>query len=181
MELRDLENNRTGKFLIARPSVTGVFSKTVIYIYEDLPNGTSGLIINKPTGKELKDVLASHGIPYPSKIDPIYMGGPVATNSLMMLHTDDFVSTNTHFAPNGISISSDDLMIEKIVNGARPNAFKMLRGRSVWAPGQLHQEIENNGWLISDLPKSILFDWGNEKTWESAIETASKQMFRQYI
>jgi len=181
MELSDLENNHTGKFLIARPSVTGMFSKSIIYIYEDLPTGTSGLIINKPTGKELKDVLAPHGIPYPSKIDPIYTGGPVAPNSLMMVHTDDFASSNTLFTPNGVNISSDDLMIEKIVNGARPNAFKMIRGRSVWAPGQLHQEIQNNGWLVSDLPTTMLFDWGNDKTWERAIETASKQMFKQYF
>jgi len=181
MELSDLENNHTGKFLIARPSVTGVFSKTVIYIYEDLPNGTSGLIINKPTGKELKDALATYGIPYPSKIDPLYMGGPVAPNSMMMIHTDDFTSTNTLFTPNGINVSSDDLMIEKIVNGGRPDAFKMVCGRSIWGPGQLHQEIHNNGWLVSNLPSNMLFDWGNDKTWERAIELASNQMFKQYI
>jgi len=82
---------------------------------------------------------------------------------------------------NGVDISSDDLMIEKIVNGDRPRAFKLVRGRSQWAPGQLKQEIDNNGWLVTDLPKSMLFDFGNDKTWERAIEIASKSMFKQYI
>lgn len=181
MGLRDLEESCTGQYLIARPHVTGVFAKSIVYVYEDLPTGTGGCIINKPTGKELKDLLAGHGIPYPSKIDPIYLGGPVATNSVMMLHSDDFRSTNTLHGPDGVDISSDDLMVEKIVNGDRPRAFKLVRGRSQWAPGQLRQEINNNGWLVTNLPKSMLFDFGNDKTWERAIEIASKSMFKQYI
>lgn len=180
-EKKFLENPVTGRYLIARPHLQGIFARSVIYIYEDLPTGAGGLILNKLTGKELKDVLVEHGIPYPSKIDPIYLGGPVATNSLMMIHTDDFSSMNTLFTPGEINISSDDLMIEKLVNGARPKAFKMCAGRSQWAPGQLQQEIKSNSWLVADLPKSLTFDFGNDKTWERAIEIASKQMFGQYF
>lgn len=176
-----MEEIVTGRYLIARPHIQGMFARTVIYIYEDLPTGSGGLVINRPTGKELKDILMEHGIPYPSKIDPIYLGGPVATNSLMMMHTDDFVSTNTLFTPNEINISSDDLMIEKLVNGARPRAFKMLAGRSQWAPGQLHHELKSNSWLVADLPKNLAFDYGSDKTWERAVEIAGKQMFRQYF
>ena len=176
-----MENSVTGRYLIARPHIQGVFSRSVIYIYEDLPTGSGGLTINHQTGKELRDVLAQHGINYPAKIDPLYLGGPVATNSLMMMHTTDFTSTNTLFTPHEINISSDDLMIEKLVNGARPRAFKMCVGRSQWAPGQLQHELKSNSWLVADLPKSLAFDFANEKTWERAVEIASNQMFRQYI
>jgi putative transcriptional regulator len=176
-----VENNVTGRYLIARPHLQGVFARSVIYMYEDLPTGSGGVIINRQTGKFLADILAGHNIAYPGKIDPIYLGGPVATNSLMMIHSDDFSSTNTLFTPGGINISSDDLMIEKIVNGARPRAFKMCAGRSQWAPGQLHHELKSNSWLVADLPKKLTFDFGNEKTWERSIEFASNQMFRQYF
>jgi len=176
-----MEHSYAGRYLIARPHLQGVFSRSVIYIYEDLPTGSAGLMINRATGKELKDILATHGIPYPSKIDPVYLGGPVATNSLMMIHTDDFVSSNTLFTPNEICISSDDLMVEKLVNRARPTAFKLCAGRSQWAPGQLHHEVESNSWLVADLPSNILYDWGSDKTWDRAVEIASKQMFKQYI
>ena len=174
-------DNYTGKFLIARPHLDGVFKQTIIYLYEDGPAGTSGLILNKPTGQEMRDLLATHGIPYPSKIDPIYLGGPVASNSVMMLHTDEFRSSNTLFTPNGLCISSDDLMIQKIVNGDRPKAFKTLRGRSQWAPGQLAHEIKNNSWLVTELPKNIVFDFGNNNTWQQSIEIAGQQMFKNYI
>lgn len=176
-----MEQSHAGRYLIARPHLKGVFERAVIYLYEDLPTGSAGLIINRSTGKELKDILAQHGIPYPSKIDPIYLGGPVATNSLMMIHTDDFASTNTLFTPNEINISSDDLMIEKLVNGARPNSFKMCAGRSQWAPGQLQHELNNNSWLVADLPKKMLFDFGNHKTWERAVEITSSAIFDQYL
>lgn len=176
-----MEDNVTGRYLIARPHIQGVFARSVIYVYEDLPTGSGGLILNHQTGKYFADVMANYDISYPSKIDPIYLGGPVATNSLIMIHTDDFASTNTLFTPNEINISSDDLMIEKLVNGARPRAFKLCAGRSQWAPGQLHHELKSNSWLVADLPKSLTFDFGNEKTWEHAIELASKQMFRQYF
>ena len=176
-----IEDCHTGKFLIARPQVEGVFQRSVIYLYEDLPTGSAGLIINKVTGKELKDVLATRGVAYPSKIDPIYLGGPVSTNSLMMIHTDDFVSSNTLFNPNRINISSDSLMIEKIIQGARPNAFKLCAGRTQWAPAQLHQEIRNSTWLVADLPSRMLYDFGNDLTWEKAIELAGKAVFNQYF
>lgn len=176
-----MEESRAGRYLIARPHLEGVFYKSVIYLYEDLPTGSGGLIINKPSGQELRDLLAQHGIPYPSKIDPIYLSGPISPNAVMMIHTDDFASTNTLFTPNEINISSDNLMIEKLVDGNRPNAFKLCRGICQWAPRQLQKEIDNNSWLVADLPKSLLFDYGSDKTWERAIEIAGKQMFKQYF
>jgi len=35
--------------------------------------------------------------------------------------------------------------------------------------------------LVADLPSNILYDWGSDKTWDRAVEIASKQMFKQYI
>lgn len=174
--------NYAGKFLIARPHLDGVFRQTIIFVYEDGPSGTGGLILNKRTSQELKDLLATHGIPYPSKIDPIYLGGPVATNSVMMIHTDEFSSSNTLYTPKGLCISSDDLMIQKIVHGDRPREFKMLRGRSQWSPGQLKNEIEDrNSWLITDLPNKIVFDTSKKNMWQKSIEIAGQQMFKQYF
>jgi putative AlgH/UPF0301 family transcriptional regulator len=174
--------SRVGKFLITRPTVElGFFRQQVIFIYEDSHNGTTGTCITHPSTLSLRDLALQVGIDYPTGVDPIYKGGPMATSSIMMIHTDDFVSSNTLHVGKGIDISSDEVMFTKLLDGNRPNKFKLTAGGCVWMPNQLDKEIEKGFWLISNLKPEIAFDLSGEAQWKAAIEHASSELVAQYF
>ena len=173
--------SRAGKFLIASPTLQGFFHQTVIFLYEDNANGSGGLIINRPSGRFLADLLQQHQIPYPPNMDPIFIGGPTQPMSVMMMHTAEFTSSNTLMIPGGISISSDDLMFDKIVQGSRPNGFRLFGGASGWGPGQLDREMSMNSWLITDLTATIVWDTKAGEVWQRSVDHVSSNMFNQYF
>lgn len=174
--------SRVGKFLIARPTVElGFFSRSVVFIYEESVDGVAGLALSTPSTYTLKDLARHKQVDYPYDPHVIYCGGPVARNAVMMLHTDDFNSSNTLYTNTGLNVSSDDVMIEKLVSGNNPRQFRLVAGCSVWAPGQLDLEIERGYWLVSKLPTNIAFGPNGERQWTMAVEHAGREFFAQYF
>ncbi len=174
--------SRVGKFLITRPTVDlGFFKQQVILLYEETQAGTAGVCLTYPTHLCLKDIALQMGVDYPTKLHPIYKGGPIAQSSIVMIHTDEFITANTLHTGKGIDISSDDLMILKLLEGNEPKKFRLIAGGCRWLPGQLDREIERGFWLVSNLKKEIAFDLDKEQQWKAAIEHASSELVAQYF
>jgi putative transcriptional regulator len=159
----------------------GFFSKTVVFLYEDTPAGTAGIVLNKPGNLWLSDLARNAGREYPRGINAIYTGGPVNERAIMMLHTDDWQSQNTLHTGVGINISSDSLMIDKILDNNTPRKFRIFTGASIWAPGQLDFEIRRNSWLVAPLTPDLVFDLDGETQWNCAIERAGKEIINHYF
>lgn len=181
---------RVGKLLIAHPKLTASspFYKSVILIYSDTAQGISGLIINKPSRFTVSNLAEARGLEYPLTKDYIRSGGPVNDNALLMLHTDDWSSTNTVDICAGLRISSDDFMLEKLAQGYQPIYWRMMGGMCAWQPGQLEMELKGqqpyrpeNSWLTCKSNEDIIFTYDGERQWEKAVELSSRQMFSQYI
>ena len=182
--------SRVGKLLIAHPklSVKSPFHKSVIFIYSDTAQGISGLIVNKPSRFTVSNLAEARGVEYPLTKDYIRSGGPVSDKALLMLHTDDWSCTNTVDICNGLRITSDDFMIEKLAQGYQPTYWRMMGGICAWQPGQLEMELKGqepyrpeNSWLTCKSNDDILFTYDGERQWEKAVELSSRQMFNQYI
>lgn len=174
--------NRVGKFLITRPTVElGFFRRQVVFIYEETQTGTAGTCLTYPTHLSLRDLALQVGIDYPSGVHPIYKGGPIAQSSIMMIHSEDFVSSNTLHVGKGIDISSDDVMLTKIIEGNQPEQFRLVAGGCLWIPGQLDAEIKKGFWVVSNLKPEIVFDLSGEAQWKAAIEYAGSEMAAQYF
>jgi putative transcriptional regulator len=174
--------SRVGKFLIARPTVElGCFHHSVVFIYEDSINGVAGVTLTTPSILKLNDIVTSKEVDIHPGDHVIYRGGPVATHALMLVHSDDFSSTNTLHTGMGIDVSSDTLMVEKILMGNKPLQYRFVSGYSAWGPGQLEKEIELGFWLITDLTNSIVFGKSGDNQWNAAVEQAGRQMIDQYF
>jgi putative transcriptional regulator len=180
-----------GKLLISHPNCPkdSFFHRTIIYLYQhDNEKGSIGVILNKPSRYSIADICADHEIEFTGAYQPIYHGGPVNTNALVLLHTRDWSSTNSIFVSNNFRISSDTNMLKKIAIGDAPKKFRLFGGLSGWAPGQLLAELAGkwpyrpeNSWLIADPTEELLFDQSYQKQWESALRLSSSQMFSQYF
>lgn len=171
-----------GKCLIARPSITDpYFKRSVVFIYEHTPQATIGLVINKrnPT-MLLKDLLVNRGYDTVAT-DPLYQGGPVNERAVCMLHSTGWNSSNTMIIDDKFSISSDDLMIYKFVNGDVPSGYKFCLGSAVWHPRQIAMEIKANHWLISELSAHSIFDHDGRELWDRAVEENARETIDKFF
>lgn len=172
-----------GKLLVAHPNIKdSAFAHSVIYLYQDSVAGSVGIVLNKPTTWRVHRYLAEKGYNYDGT-EVFYKGGPVNENAVVMLHTDEWYSSNTMQVGNGLAISSDTLMLEKISQGNTPKQWRIFSGIAAWAPKQLDLELRStNGWQIAEPEDcAIVFDRDGERQWNSAVQLCSKQLIDQYI
>ena len=176
-----------GKLLVATPVLNHnvVFHQSVVYIYDENPQGQAcGVILNKPSQFKISSLGSLKDIPFDPQLDLKYVhkGGPVSDTSVILLHTNEWVSTNTLNASNQLSITSDLLMIEKFATGNEPKGWRMFAGMSIWGLDQLDNEINNqHAWLMCDPVATNVFDYDEEEQWLKALELCSQQMLSNYI
>jgi len=183
--------NLEGKLLVSHPNMAkdSIFYKSVIYLYQDrVQQGSIGVITNKPSKFTLGDLCNEKAILGNTVQEMVYHGGPVNTNALVLLHTAGWSSQNTAGAGNNLFITSDNLMLEKLVHGDVPRYWRLFGGLCGWAPGQLIAELEGrypfraeNSWLIAEPNTELLFEETGDKQWKTAVELSSQQMFDQYF
>lgn len=171
-----------GKLLVAHPNLNeGVFARSVIFVYQDDGNGTVGLILNKPTQWRVSQLLREKGMLYEGS-EHVYKGGPVNEHAVIMLHEDQWYSSNTLQVSKGLAVTSDIPMMEKLAMGNAPACWRLFAGVAGWAPGQLQLELKSRvGWLTCDANDSIVFDKDGERQWNKAVQMCSQQMIDHYF
>lgn len=179
-----------GNILVAHPLFPSEspFSKSVIYIYQDdSVNGTTGVIINKPTRTTVSMLCENNGVMFGDTTPLMHSGGPVNQSALIVLHSDEWNSSNTAAAGSNLRISSDNHMFMKMSQGNVPAYWRAFFGYASWAPGQLESEVkgkypyDQQMWLTAKANDSILFDYSGDRQWNKALELCSQQMIDSYI
>ncbi|GIZ10915.1 YqgE/AlgH family protein [Pseudomonas sp. NCCP-436] len=159
-------------FLIAMPHMADPnFAHTVTYLVEHNEQGAMGLVINKPNGLTLADVLEQlrpdeqpdarcHDL-------PIFAGGPVQTDRGFVLHPlgPRFQAT-IELGELGLSTSQDVLF--SIADGRGPERHLITLGYAGWEAGQLEAELADNAWLTCPADSSILFDLPHDQRLNAA-------------
>lgn len=150
------------QFLIAMPHMADPhFAQTLIYLIEHNEQGAMGLVINRPNGLSLADVLeqlrpGSEPL-VPCQDLPIFSGGPVQTDRGFVLHPagPQFQAT-LELGELGLSTSQDVLFA--IADGTGPAKYLITLGYAGWDAGQLETELADNAWLTCPADSAILFD-----------------------
>jgi len=174
---------RQGSVLVAHPrNHLREHPNSVVLVTESTPNSTMGLLLNKPSGATLQELMRQKNVDWPWPT-PVYAGGDVNPTALVMLHTTEFSSSNTMYVGNNLAISSDNLMLEKLEMGAHPHWYRMFLGCMGWMPIDLAQEIKrsNAPWLMLDTPSLKLIQSAENKTWRRAIDECSQNTFADYF
>lgn len=148
--------------LIAMPHMADPhFAQTVIYLVEHNEQGAMGLVINRPNGLNLADVLEQlrpdEEPPERCLSLPIFSGGPVQTDRGFVLHPAgrQFQATLA-LGELGLSTSQDVLFA--IADGSGPEKYLITLGYAGWDAGQLEAELADNAWLTCPADNAILFD-----------------------
>lgn len=184
-------HNRIGKLLIAHPRfpIQSPFARTVVYIYQDdSVNGTVGVVLNRKSETSVQHLAYKQGVSFGDNRPMVHLGGPVNPNALVLLHSNDWHSSNTTAAGPTLRISSDTHMLHKMsYDTNQPVYWRLFVGYSTWQVGQLDCEIngkfpfESQMWLTAESNDDIIFGYNGEQQWEKALELCSQQMMDQYF
>jgi putative transcriptional regulator len=157
--------------LIAKPEMREFYGRTVLFA-RPLANGQHvGFIINRPTPVTLGKLFPEHA-PSQKVVDPVFLGGPVYTNTLfavvhraspggraVALADDMFLATDTETV---------DRIIEQDADGAR-----YLAGLVAWQPGELEHEVKSGYWFVIDADSDLVFRKTTEGMWEELVRRSA--------
>lgn len=161
------------QFLIAMPGLTDPhFFHTVTYLCQHNQEGALGIIINRPTGMTLKDILEQMNIP--CALDevlntPIFAGGPVQQERGFVIHSPCEKQWDSSIATaENIRLTSSRDILEAIAKGEGPHQYLIALGYAGWGSGQLEKEMVDNAWLNTPCGEAILFKTPVSQRWNAA-------------
>ena len=154
------------------------FKNTVIIMIDNDEKGAWGLVINKPLGSiplgsliyESEEITIEQKELFNTEI-PIFWGGPVNSNAILVLHSEEYKGKTTKNYKD-ISISSDHNILFEIANKRGPKESLVILGISSWGGGQLEGEMEREDWTLSDINADLIFEVDNTKKWLDAINNS---------
>lgn len=166
-----------GHFLVATRELRDPrFSRTVVLLLEHGPEGSLGLIVNRPTTTKLADLMPEvEGIG--ARGDTIYVGGPVLPGAMLMLVRSDNELPDSQQVVAGVRYSgSKELLAELIGRGEGGEPFRVYAGHSGWAPGQLEWEVRRRSWQIVPADSAAVFDEEPLELWDKMIRRGMTQL-----
>jgi putative transcriptional regulator len=158
-----------GQMLIAMPAMGDErFARSVIYICAHSSEGAMGIVVNHPAPNinfsdllvKLNVIPAADVIQLPNQADGVKVmrGGPVETERGFVLHSADFfIENSTLPIDDGICLTATIDILKAIARGDGPASAILALGYAGWAPGQLENEIQGNGWLHCAPDSDLLF------------------------
>jgi putative transcriptional regulator len=157
-----------GQLLIAMPGMSDPrFERSVIYMCAHSEQGAMGIIINKTTpmmsfGELLSqlDLAGEDALSPPDELMqmPVLFGGPVEQGRGFVLHTSDYFTADSSLpVAENIALTATVDILRAMAKGEGPQRAVLALGYSGWAPGQLENEIQHNGWLTCQADEDLVF------------------------
>jgi putative transcriptional regulator len=150
----------------------GIFAHSVTYLCEHTEQGAMGLIINRPIGIALGEILEHldiDGVRNHGK-DPVMAGGPVQTDRGFVLHrTSERQWESTLSITDEISLTTSRDILDALAHNDGPNFALVALGYAGWGAGQLEQELAANSWLTIPADSAIIFNTPTEERFNAAV------------
>lgn len=160
---------KAGALLIAPPMMLDPnFHRTVVLLCEHGPEGSFGLILNRPLDVTLSEVV--HGVESASETY-LSLGGPVQPETLHFLHTHGPLVANTVPVLDGIYWGGDFDALKLLIETGQTSAsdLRFFVGYAGWSPGQLDEEIEDGGWIVAVGYQDAIFPTDASLLWRAVL------------
>ncbi|MEE2826197.1 MAG: YqgE/AlgH family protein [Planctomycetota bacterium] len=157
----------TGKLLIAIPELGDPnFFRTVVLVLMHGDEGATGVILNRPSNETVATVWDEWSDLACDCPQFVQVGGPV-DGPLIALHTSLAIA-ESQVLP-GVFLTMDRDHLNQLVSQDEHD-FRIFRGYSGWAPGQLESEIECGGWLLCEGEFEHVFESDDQALWKMVCE-----------
>jgi putative transcriptional regulator len=172
---------RAGMLLVATPELLDPhFADTVVLLLDVDEQGALGVVLNRPTGVAVEEVLADWG-EVVDRPGVLFQGGPVSTEGALAvgwLRDRDDVPVGFREVVEGLGVVDLDTPVE-LVDGSL-NGMRIFAGYAGWGAEQLEGEIEEGSWYVvpahapdvfrddpSDLWREVLRRQPGDLAWHS--------------
>jgi putative transcriptional regulator len=149
----------SGQLLIASPSMSDYFRRTVVIVVEHSEEGAFGLVLNQPSERtvgevspELAELIGAEHV--------LHIGGPVQPNAVTAVGEHPERESATKLIVGGVGM----------VDLEQPpdlNRVRVFAGYTGWGPGQLDGEIEAEAWILEPAHPDDPFGEGD--LWATAL------------
>ena len=144
------------------------FSRSVVLLCERNKDGAMGLVLNKPTEIHVGEVVSQ----LTEFEDRIYVGGPVAQNTLHFIHRypnriegDIVLMKNLYWGGN-----LKDLFTKLKNREIGTEDIRFFLGYSGWSNGQLDEELKENAWIESHATAEMIFENLPQNLWQVILK-----------
>jgi len=168
-----LDGYLQGRLLIATPSIgDSRFERTVLLVCVHDETQAMALVLNRPLpGLKAPALLKRLGFASGAPDAPVFYGGPVERERGYVLHSDDYVASDStlEVAP-GVGLTDTREVLDALGDPMRrPRRFLLALGYAGWGAGQLESEIRQGAWLTCDPDEALVFGRDVDRRWDAAM------------
>lgn len=159
-----------GRLLVATPVLAeGTFSRTVVQLLQHSPeDGAVGVVLNRPTGTPLAEVLPGWALLAPDPV-VLFEGGPVQQTAAICLGrlSPGARPSDSYAAVPGVpwlgTVDLDEDAADPV------QQVRVFAGYAGWSPGQLEAELEEGAWWVVDALPGDCFTSEPELLWRQVL------------
>jgi putative transcriptional regulator len=171
-----------GKLLIAMPVLRDPnFRQTVVLLCEHGPDGSLGVVVNRPTGVEVSSLINDlpdlpAGEAGLAGAGQIYSGGPVGRNGMLVLYRGN-AAFEGHGILDDVYLATDLAALKMPDQLGHNGKVRCYLGYAGWAPGQLEAEMQAGAWRLAQGNSRLIFDVNPATVWQELI----RRMGREWV
>ena len=164
MEITSLK----GRLLVATSDMIDPnFFRTVVLLLEHGPQGSLGLVLNRPIAVGLRETLPRWS-EFASSPAEFFRGGPVDPSAVIGLAQAEGLS-GEHWSPLLDDVGVVDLRTDPGDSRGAISGLRIFRGYSGWAAAQLEGELSAGGWLVTESAPDDVFTKAPDALWHRAL------------
>ncbi len=160
-----------GTLLIASPRLLDPnFMHAVVLLCAHGPEGTHGLIVNRPGTVTVADLGSDHLL-LQGRDDRIWLGGPVQQEALQVVHRLGPGIPGSLAILGDVHLGGDPTVVRAALDAREGGAdvVRFVLGYSGWGEGQLDQELAEGSWIVSTATPDLVFDPEPRTVWRRAL------------
>ena len=165
---------KKGRVLIAEPFLPGdYFSRSVVILVAYSKKGAVGFILNKKIDYALQKMF----LDFPSFDANVFLGGPVAPDSLYYIHKLGEKLPGSINVTGNIYWGGDFEILKQLIsqNKVKTSDIHFFLGYSGWDAGQLDNEIKEDSWLVTDVDEETIMRDANQVSWGDFVRKAGNR------
>ena len=161
-----------GSLLLAHPHLKDPnFACSVVLMTAHEDGGSLGVVLNRSTGKRLRDVSPDFDELGLGDV-PLYIGGPVSQEQVILAAWKTLTDEGAFKLYFGMepSVAQSKMLTDPDLE------FRAFKGYSGWGEGQLLGELEDNAWVVSDVDANSLSTLEGEQLWRHLIMEVNPEL-----
>lgn len=166
-----------GLLLIAHPELRDPnFRRTVVLLCEHGPDGSMGLVLNRPLETRGKPVLENFA-DLPASDSPVLVGGPVGREQVYVLYQSNLSDVgpieSVRPVVDGIHLvgSLDALRELALSDDKASQHYRIYAGYAGWGSGQLDFEMGLGSWFVAPARADFVFDTPTADVWACVLRS----------